>query len=71
MEASRQDHDSPQATVPITELLPKNGLVYSEKANLSEVRYVNRSTYLVFFSKLRLDFVAGKIYEAKVFCSPT
>lgn len=37
MEASKQDRTSPRPAVPIMELLPKNGLVYSEKANFSEV----------------------------------
>lgn len=37
--ADAAQHDqAKQKPVALTELLPKNGLVYSEKANLSEVR---------------------------------
>lgn len=39
MDGSKEDRASPRKAVPIMELLPKNGLVYSEKANFSEVRH--------------------------------
>lgn len=41
--AVMMDKKAPSESTGLTEILPKNGLVYSEKANLSEVRKSKRN----------------------------